>query len=113
LSDIEYIAHYILLAGEKQPNKVIGKSIPEILRYFKSNKKVLNELAYNYIFLKKIEIFNQLGLSISSSKIAEDVKRLNKLARLMRIENGSVLKKKLNSTLQFNRETFSEFFKTK
>ncbi len=61
LSDIEYIAHYLLLTEQKQPKNLIGKSIPEILRTFKSNKKVLNELADNYIFIKKLEIFNQSG----------------------------------------------------
>ena len=109
LSDVEYIAHYLLLTGNSKLKEFIGKSIPEILISFKENKKVLKELADNYIFLKKIEIFNQLAFNVSSSKINDDEKRYNKLAQIMKFENGDVLKVKLNSALKFNRERFPEF----
>ncbi|MGB5288808.1 MAG: hypothetical protein WBN42_09990, partial [Ignavibacteriaceae bacterium] len=92
LIDIEYIAHFLLLSKKKQSFNIIGKSIPEILKGFKVNKKVLNELADNYIFLKKIEIFNQLVFNSSSSKIAEDEKRYSKFAQLIKFKNGTILK---------------------
>jgi [glutamine synthetase] adenylyltransferase / [glutamine synthetase]-adenylyl-L-tyrosine phosphorylase len=111
LSDIEYIAHYLLLIEGKQSVNLIGKSIPEILRNFKSNKKVLNELADNYILIKNLEIFNQLAFGSSFSKVSVDDLRLNKLARLIEFGNGTKLKKKLNSVLQLNRETFIKFIK--
>jgi len=113
LSDIEYVAHYLLLTEEKQPIKLIGESIPEILRNFKSNKKVLTELADNYIFLKKIENFNQIAFSSSSSKLSGDEIKFDKLARFLEFENGATLKKKLNSVLQFNRETYSAIIQNK
>ncbi|MCW8802833.1 MAG: nucleotidyltransferase domain-containing protein, partial [Ignavibacteriaceae bacterium] len=113
LSDIEYITHYLVLTEEKQPKNLIGTSIPDILRNFKSNKKVLNELADNYIFIKNLEIFNQLTFSISSSKISGEDKRFDKLAGCLDFESGSSLKKKLNTVLQFNRETFSTFIQKK
>lgn len=113
LSDIEYIAHYLLLTEEKQPKNLIGKSIPEILTNFKSNKKVLNELADNYIFIKEIEIFNQVAFNSSSSKISGDDKRFDKLAGFLNIESGVSLKKKLNSVLQFNRESYSKIILNK
>ena len=107
LSDIEYIAHYLLLTEEKQPKSLIGKSIPEILTNIKSNKKVLNELADNYLFIKKLEIFNQIVFSSSSSKISGEDIRFDKLARFIGLESGTLLKKKLNSFLQVNRESLS------
>lgn len=111
LSDIEYITHYLLLSTNEFEITSIGNAIPEILRHLtgeEKSKKVLNELADNYIFLKNLEIFNQLAFSSTSSKISDDGNRYEKLARFMEIVSGAVLKKKLNSVLQFNRETFSE-----
>ena len=111
LNDIEYIAHYILLSEEKLSKKQIGKSVPELLKKLSENKKskkVLIELADNYIFLKKLEIFNQLAFSTTSSKIADDEKRFQRLAGLLEIKDGKELKRKLNSVLKVNRETFSK-----
>ena len=108
LIDVEYIAHYLLLSKVKMPLSFIGKSIPEILKSLKGNKKVLNELTDNYIFLKKLEVFNQLAFSTSSSKIAEDAKRYEKLARLMKLKDALSLKTKFNSVLKVNRYYFSK-----
>ncbi len=110
LSDIEYITHYFLLSTSEIDFEFIGKPIPEILRHLtgeEKRKKVLNELADNYIFIKNFEIFNQLAFSSTSSKISDHENRYDKLAQFMKFENGTALKKKLNSVLQLNRETFS------
>ncbi|MCW8996396.1 MAG: hypothetical protein OQK77_11340, partial [Psychromonas sp.] len=113
LSDIEYIAYYLLLTKVKRPLNLIGKSIPEILANLKVSKKVLNELADNYIFLKKLEIYNQLVFSSSSSKLADDDLRYKKLARVMELKDGLVLKAKLMSVLKVNRKRFSELISDK
>ncbi|OGU63590.1 MAG: hypothetical protein A2W30_10415 [Ignavibacteria bacterium RBG_16_36_9] len=110
LSDIEYIAHFYLLSTTESGDASIGNAIPEILRHLSTqwnNKKVSNELADNYIFIKNLEIFNQLAFSSTSSKISDDGNKYDKLARFMEFENGAALKKELNSVLQFDRETFS------
>lgn len=114
LSDIEYVAQYFLLSNPESAFMLIGKAIPEILKELttqRKHKKVLNELADNYIFIKNLEIFNQIAFSSSSSKLSGDEKKLERLARLMEFESGSVLKKKLNSVLKINRETFAMFIK--
>jgi glutamate-ammonia-ligase adenylyltransferase len=108
LSDVEYAAHFILLSREKQLANFIGKSIPEIITSFKGKTKVLNELADNYIFLKKLEVFNQLVFSTSSSKLAEDDFKYNKLSRFLGFKDGIALKSKLNSVFKTNREYFSK-----
>jgi len=116
LSDIEYAAHYLLLSTPESAFVFIGKAIPEILREHTTqtkHKKVLNELADNYIFIKNLEIFNQIAFSRSSSKLSGDEKKFEKLARLMEFESGVVLKKKLNSVLQFNRESYSTIIQRK
>jgi len=114
LSDVEYIAHYLLLSDSKLAASFTGKSISTILNTLSGkskNKKVLNELADNYIFIKNLEIFNQLAFSSSSSKLSIEDNKFKKLARFMEYENGATLKKKLNSVLQLNRETFAKFIK--
>jgi glutamate-ammonia-ligase adenylyltransferase len=114
LSDVEYVAHYFLLSNPESAFTLIGKAIPEILREHTTqtkHNKVSNELADNYIFIKNIEIFNQIAFSSSSSKISDDNKRLDKLASFLEFESGTALKKKLNSVLKMNRETFTMFIK--
>jgi glutamate-ammonia-ligase adenylyltransferase len=113
LSDVEYIAHYLLFTEEKQPKNLIGESIPEIFKNFKSNKKVLNKLADNYIFIKNLEIFNQIAFSTSSSKLSVDENKYNKLAHFLETDKGAEIKKKLNSALQFNRESYSKIILNK
>jgi len=116
LSDVEYVAHYLLLSTPESAFVFIGKAIPKILKELTTqteHNKVLNELADNYIFIKNLEIFNQLAFSSSSSKITDDGNRYGKLARYMEFENGTGLKKKLNSVLQFNRESYSAIIQRK
>jgi glutamate-ammonia-ligase adenylyltransferase len=116
LSDIEYIAHYLILSNPESVTESIGTRILEILKDWavkSKNKKVLNELADNYIFIKNLEIFNQVAFSSSSSKISGEDKRFDKLSGFLDIENGSSLKKKLNSILQFNRESYSKIILNK
>jgi glutamine synthetase adenylyltransferase len=110
LNDIEYVAHYYLLSAAESDSKLIGESISQILSHLSTQsqqKKVLTELADNYIFIKNLEIFNQLAFSSSSSKLSTEENKFEKLARLMELESGASLKKKLNSVLQFNRESYS------
>lgn len=112
LNDVEYAAHYLLLSTPESANQFIGKAIPVILNELSTkseHKKVLNELADNYIFIKNLEIFNQLSFSSSSSKLSIEENKFRKLARFMKYENDSALKKKLYSVLKFNRETFTKF----
>lgn len=116
LSDVEYIAQYLILSDSEPVSACIGKPIASILKELSGksiNKKVLIELADNYIFIKNLEIFNQLGFSSSSSKISTEEKKFDKLARFMKIENGKSLKIKLNSVLQFNRESYSDIIRKK
>ena len=111
LSDVEYVAHYFLLLSPDSVLSFIGKAIPAVLRELTTqtkHKKVLNELTDNYLFIKNLEIFNQIAFSSSSSKISGDENKFNKLAKLLQFENGKALKKKLNSVLQFNRESYHQ-----
>jgi glutamine synthetase adenylyltransferase len=111
LIDIEYIAHYLLLSAKDSLQNLIGNSIPAILQNLKGNKKVLIELSDNYIFLKKLEIFNQLAFNSSSSKISDDEHKYRKLAGLLKINDGKELKSKLNQVFKINRESVSKFIK--
>jgi glutamate-ammonia-ligase adenylyltransferase len=116
LSDVEYIAHFFLLSNSELAVLFTGKSISTILSELSDksrHKKVLNELADNYIFIKNLEIFYQLAFGSSSLKISADEYKFDKLARFMEIENGNTLKKKLNTVLQFNRESYSAIIRKK
>ena len=110
LSDIEYVAHYFLLSNPDDVLVFVGKTIPQTLKEqtVKSvDKKVLNELADNYIFIKNLEIFNQLAFGSSSSKISTEDNKIDKLTRSIGLESGALLTKKLNFVLQFNRESYT------
>jgi glutamate-ammonia-ligase adenylyltransferase len=116
LNDVEYIAYYLLLSNPDLALSFIGKAIPTVLKELTTqskHKKVLNELADNYIFIKNLEIFNQIAFSSSSSKISGDDKKINKLAGFLDFESGASLKKKLNSVFQFNRESYSAIIQNK
>jgi len=116
LSDIEYITDYFLLSNPTNTISFIGKAIADILRGLKNqseHKKVLNKLADNYIFIKNLEIFNQLAFGSSSSKISGEEIKFNRLARYLQFESGTALKQKLNSVLQFNRESYSAIIRKK
>jgi glutamine synthetase adenylyltransferase len=116
LSDVEYVAHYFLLSNPDIALSLIGKAIPQILKkpvVRSTNKKVLNELADNYIFIKNLEIFNQLAFSSSSSKISTEENKFDKLSRFMEFESGASLNRKLNSALQFNRESYTAIIRKK
>jgi len=111
LSDIESVTHYFLLSNPKIVLSVIGEAIPRILKEHitdSRNKKVLNELADNYIFIKNLEIFNQIVFNVSSSKLSLDENRLDKLSHLITTKTGEELKTKLNSVLKFNRESYTK-----
>jgi glutamine synthetase adenylyltransferase len=85
LSDVEYVAHYLLLSTPEFVFVFIGKAIPEILKELSTqtkHKKVLNELADNYIFIKNLEIFNQITFSSTSSKLSGDEIKFEKLSSI-------------------------------
>ena len=85
LNDIEYVAHYFLLSAAELDFKFIGEPIPLILSHLSTQakqKKVLNELADNYIFIKNLEIFNQIAFSSSSSKLSGDENKFEKLSTI-------------------------------
>ncbi len=109
LSDIESVAHYFLLSNPKNLLSAFGNTVSLILKEHitdSRNKKVLNELADNYIFIKNLEIFNQIVFNVGSSKLSLDENRFDKLLHLLTTKTSEELKKKLNSALQFNRESY-------
>jgi glutamate-ammonia-ligase adenylyltransferase len=111
LNDVEYIAHYLILSIQTLVKKNIGNSTPDILIELSKEKKdwrFLRSLADNYIFLKELDIFNQIAANSRTSKISEETERLNKLAFLLKIKNGLELKKKISSVLKYNRDAYNK-----
>jgi glutamate-ammonia-ligase adenylyltransferase len=112
MNDIEYVAHYMVLSNKQVVKYFIGKSTPEVLIELSKAKKewrFLKSLADNYIFLKELDILNQIVTGSISSKISEETGRLEKLAFLLKIKSGSELKKKLTSVFKDNRDAFNRF----
>ena len=111
LNDIEYIAHYLILSNPLNAKKYFGKSTPNILIELSKEKKewrFLKSLADNYIFLKELDMFNQIATNSRSSKISEETERLEKLTTMIKIESGSELLKKIRSILKENRDAYSK-----
>jgi glutamine synthetase adenylyltransferase len=111
LNDIEYIAHYLILSNPELVKKYIGSSTPEILTHLSKEKKewtFLKSLADNYIFLKELDMFNQIATNIRSSKISEETERLDKLTTMIKIESGSELIREIRSILKENWDAYSK-----
>ena len=111
LNDIEYIAHYLILSNPMNTKKYFGKSTPNILIELSKEKKkwgFLKSLADNYIFLKELDIFNQIATNSRSSKISEETERLDKLSTMIKIESGTELIRKIRSILKENRDAYSK-----
>ena len=111
LNDIEYIAHYLILSNPELVKKYIASSTPEILTNLSKEKKewaFLKSLADNYIFLKELDMFNQIATNSRSSKISEETERLDKLTTMIKIESGSKLIREIRSILKENRDAYSK-----
>ena len=112
LNDIEYISHYLILTNRMDTKNFMGKSTSDILTELSDKKKewkFLKSLANNYIFLKDLDMFNQIATNSRSSRISEESGRLEKLAFLLKIRTGSELKKKISSVLKENRAAYTSF----
>ncbi|MBT8380306.1 MAG: hypothetical protein KJN64_13860 [Ignavibacteria bacterium] len=113
LNDIEHITHYFILSNSVKVKNAVGKSTPNILIELsktKGEKKLLKSLADNYIFLKELDMFNQIATNSRTSKISEETERLDKLAFLLKIKDGFELKKKFGLVLKENRNAYSKIF---
>ncbi|RKY93941.1 MAG: hypothetical protein DRQ01_03550, partial [Ignavibacteriae bacterium] len=75
LADIEYALHYYILCNPSLLSKCRGKSIPSILDNVEDLKlagKIKQTIKKNFIFLKELEIINQIVFNKNTSKLAKD-----------------------------------------
>ena len=110
LNDIEYISHYLILSNRMDVNNFMGKSTHDTLTQLSNEKKewkFLKSLANNYIFLKELDMFNQIATNSRSSRISEETGRIEKLAFLLKIKYGLELRKKITSVLKDNRDAYN------
>lgn len=109
LNDIEYIAHYLLLSNPEALKYYFGKPVPAVLKDLskaKKKSKLLNSVADNYIFLKQLDMFNQIAENSRSSKISQEAERLDKLAVMLNYKSGELLLKKIRAVLKESRDAY-------
>ena len=111
LNDIEYTAHYFLLSASYSIKDFIGKSTPAILSKLSKTKKdlrFLKSLGDNYIFLKELDMFNQIATNSRASKVSEETERLDRLAFMLKYKNGHELLRKIRMVLKENSDAFNK-----
>lgn len=72
LSDVEYIVYYLILSNPELISASVGKPLPTIAnRLIKQNinQEEVKILKKNYIFLKELQMYNQLTANSNSSKL--------------------------------------------
>ncbi len=109
LNDIEYIANYLLLSNTEALKYYFGKPVPAVLKDLSKaikKLKLLNSLADNYIFLKQLDMFNQIAENSRSSKISQEAERLDKLAVMLNYKSGELLLKKIRAVLKESRDAY-------
>jgi glutamate-ammonia-ligase adenylyltransferase len=112
IADIEFIIQKILLTNVKLYEKLIGKSNVEKIKTISGEKKIEIIGAYeeNFIFLKNLEIYNQLIFDNKNPSLKKDKKINFLICREMGFENVEEFEEHLNNIIKSNTDLFNQFF---
>ncbi len=113
ISDIEFIIQYLLLTNPEIYKKNIGKRKIKRLKSLEDNLPGLidfDKVKHNFLFLKNLEIFNQVIFNVSSGMIAKDEKKYELFAKLLGFASVSEFEKKLGSIIKENHSIYKNIF---
>jgi len=113
LTDIEYALHYHILCNPYLLPKCSGKSIPSIIDNVKDLKlsgKIKQTIKKNFIFLKELEIINQIVFNKNTSKLAKDILKPGILTMVFNKKPHGDINRELNRVIKSNIKLFSDFF---
>jgi glutamate-ammonia-ligase adenylyltransferase len=114
ITDIEFIIQFILLSNKKYYSKYKGKRADQIiLSLIKSDNKYheLANLKDNFLFLKDLELTNQVIFSSTSSTIVLNEEKISILSRRMNFSTEDEFKKYLSKIIKFDHSIFEKYFK--
>ena len=113
LKEIEDVLHYQILGNPALLSKCRGKSIHDIIDKVKELRlpeTIKQEIKKNFIFLKELEIINQIVFGKNSSKIAKDMLKPGIFSKVLNKKLPTDISSELSRVLKSNIKLFSEFF---
>lgn len=114
LSDIEFIAQYLILCNPHLYNKVRSKNIKKIFTLLSNEMSEYDDdfktLLNNHLFLKSLILNYQNIFHQTSSIITRNDARFTKLEKKMRIKSDQGLEKKLYQVMKQNSSLYTKFF---
>jgi [glutamine synthetase] adenylyltransferase / [glutamine synthetase]-adenylyl-L-tyrosine phosphorylase len=112
IADIEFIIQKILLTNVNMFEKLAGKSTIEKINSISEEKKFadIKELKENFIFFKKLEVYNQLIFDSKNPSLKNDRKTNLLISHEMEFKETKEFEDYLNSVIKFNINSFNKFF---
>ncbi len=111
--DLDFLTSYFLLMNpdllDTEFNNEVLSTI-EKLSLHKFTKSEIKYLSEAYLFLKKLEIFNQIIFNAKSSKIPTDERKLIKLSYMFKLKEIKFFNEKLIQYTSVIRNTFQRTF---
>jgi glutamate-ammonia-ligase adenylyltransferase len=113
IADIEFALHYYILCNPSLLSKCRGKSIPSIIDKVEDLKlagKIKQTIKKNFIFLKELEIINQIVFNKNTSKLAKDILKPGILTKLFNKKVPVDIKRELSRVIKSNIKLYSDIF---
>ena len=112
LADIDFLLQNLILCNPAVFKKTYGKGSLKILDILiKNSIKVTNtsELIFNFRFLKKLEITNQLIFNITQSTLPGDKQKLLMLSNFLGYKSQEDLQAKIKEITSLNNSVFQKY----
>lgn len=113
LADIEYALHYYILCNPSLLSKCRGKSILSIIdkvEDLKLSGKIKQTIKKNFIFLKELELINQIVFNKNTSRLSKDIFKPGILTKAFNKKSHGDIDRELNRVIKSNIKLYSDFF---
>ena len=112
ITEIEFLIQYFLLSDKIYFSKCIGRRTDQIISYMiKSNKKLhdLNILKNNFIFLKEVELKNQVIFNSTTSILILNKENTSILSGVLNFNMPDEFIKIFNKIVKLNHSIFEKY----
>ncbi len=114
ITDIEFLIQFILLSNKKYFSKYKGKRVDQIISLLiKHNNGYhdLDNLKNNFLFLKDMELTNQVIFNSTSSTLVLNEEKIFILSRRMNFSTTDEFRRYLSKIVKFNHSIFEKYLK--
>ena len=114
ITDIEFLIQFILLSNKKYFSKYKGKRVDQIISLLiKHNNGYhdLDNLKNNFLFLKDMELTNQVIFNSTSSTLVLNEEKIFILSRRMNFSTTDEFRKYFSKIVKFNHSIFEKYLK--